>query len=79
MTITRSNSQRTCEAVAVLEVHVPHALGKQELVDGTCRWEGDETEKEKVRNEEARAAEPQPQKSKSKILFRENDLHSSAD
>ena len=49
---------RTCEALAILEVHMLHALGKQELVDGTCEREGKREEKEKMRNEEARAAEP---------------------
>ena len=47
---------RTCEAIALLEVHGLHAFGEHDLVDGTCGREGDEKEKEKVRNEEACAA-----------------------
>ena len=41
-----------------MEVHLLHALGEHELVDGTCGRDGDERENEKVRNEETRAAEP---------------------
>ena len=49
-------SQLTLEAIAVGEVHVLHALGEHDLVDSTCGREGEEREKDKVRNEEARAA-----------------------
>jgi len=37
-----SNFSRTCEAIAVLEVHALHAFGEHELVDGTCGTEGKE-------------------------------------
>ena len=36
-----------------------HAFGEHDLVDGTCGREGEEREKEKMRNEEARAADRQ--------------------
>ena len=36
-----------------MEVNGLHALGEQELVDGTCEREGKEREKDKMRNEEA--------------------------
>ena len=49
---------RTCEVPAVVEVHFLHAFGEHDLVDRACGREGEETEKDKVRNEEARAAEP---------------------
>ena len=51
---------RTCEALAVKEVHGLHALGEYELVDGTWEREGEERKKDKVRKEEACAAELQP-------------------
>ena len=35
MTITQPLIGRTCE-VAVAEVHGLHAVGEQEVVDGTC-------------------------------------------
>ena len=47
---------RTCEALAVTEVHALHALGELDLVDGTCRKEGEKREKEKMRNEGRAAA-----------------------
>ena len=50
---------RTCDAPAAVEVHTLHALGEHDLVDGACEKEGEETEKDQMRNEEARAAEPQ--------------------
>jgi hypothetical protein len=57
MTITHPSTLcRTCEVIAVLEVHALHALGEHDLVDITCRWEGEERKKEKMRNEESRAA-----------------------
>ena len=59
MNLTHPNSQplsRTCEARAPSEVHGLHALGEHDLVDSTCRWEGEEMEKEKMRNEETHAA-----------------------
>ena len=56
MTITHSNLSRTCDAVAVVEVHTLHALGEHDLVDSTCEREGEEREKETMRNEEASAA-----------------------
>ena len=59
MTFTHTlNRSRTCKARAAKEVHGLHAFGEHDLVDGTCGREGDEREKEKVRNEEACAAEP---------------------
>jgi hypothetical protein len=57
MNLPHPNFSRTCEAFAAQEVHFLHALGEHELVDSACRWEGEETEKEKMRNEEARAAD----------------------
>ena len=57
MTITHTLSlSRTCEATAVREGHGLHAFGKYDLVDSACGREGDEREKDKVRNEEACAA-----------------------
>ena len=56
MTITHPEISRTCEARAAAEVHGLHAFGEYDLVDSTCGREGDEREKEKVRNEEACAA-----------------------
>jgi hypothetical protein len=53
-------TSRTCDALAEREAHLLHAFGEHELADSTCGREGDEREKEKVRNEETRAAEPQP-------------------
>ena len=47
---------RTCEALAVVEVHDLHAHGKHELVDGTCGGKGEERQKKKVRKEGACAA-----------------------
>ena len=47
---------RTGETKARLEIHVLHALGEHDLVDGTCGREGEERKKDKVRNEEACAA-----------------------
>ena len=46
---------RTCEALAVAEVHGLHAFGEHELVDSACGWEGEVREKDKVRNEGRRA------------------------
>jgi hypothetical protein len=37
-------------------IHTLHAFGEHDLVDGTCEWEGEEREKNKMRNEEASAA-----------------------
>ena len=48
---------RTCEALAAAEVHLLHALGEHDLVDGTCGREGEEREKDEVRNEGRRAAD----------------------
>ena len=56
MSITHPLLGRTCEAVASMEVHTLHALGEHDLVDSTCRWEGEETEKETMRNKETSAA-----------------------
>ena len=39
-----------------MEVHHLHALGEHELVNGTYEREGEETENDKMRNEESRAA-----------------------
>ena len=51
MNLTHSLTfSRTCEALAVTEVHALHALGELDLVDGTCRKEGEKREKEKMRN-----------------------------
>ena len=47
---------RTCDALAAEEVHALHALGEHDLVDSTCRWEGEEAEKETMRNKETSAA-----------------------
>ena len=47
---------RTCEAAAAAERHTLHAHGEYDLIDSACRREGDEREKEEVRNEEACAA-----------------------
>ena len=55
MIITHPKLSRTCDALAALEVHCLHALGKHDLVDSTCGWESKEREKDKVRNEETRA------------------------
>ena len=56
MTLTHPSTLcRTCDAIAVLEVHALHALGEHELVDSTC-GEGEESKKDQMRNEEARAA-----------------------
>ena len=52
---------RTCEVIAVIEVHFLHALGKHELVDGACGKEGEKKEKDKMRNEGCTAAAPQVQ------------------
>ena len=41
---------RTFEATARLEAHTLHALGEHDLTDITCGWEGEEREKDKVRN-----------------------------
>ena len=57
MNLTPPKPSRTCEALAQLEVHGLHALGEHDLVDSACRWEGEETENDKVRNEETRAAD----------------------
>ena len=39
LTITHTLSvSRTCEALAVEEVHGLHALGEHDLVDRTCGW-----------------------------------------
>ena len=54
-----SLTRRTCEALAVSEVHTLHAFGEHDLVDGACGREGEEREKDKVRDEEACAAESQ--------------------
>ena len=48
MTFTHTLLSRTCEALAVLEVHAMHAFGEHDLVDGTCGREGKEKKKEKV-------------------------------
>ena len=57
MTITHPLTvSRTCDALAVVEVHGLHAVGEHDLADVTCGREGDEREREKVRNEEASAA-----------------------
>ena len=40
---------RTCDAIAVAEVHGLHALGEHDLVDSTCRRR---EEKDIMRNEE---------------------------
>ena len=40
----------------MLEVHTLHAVGEHDLVDSTCGREGEEREKETMRNEEASAA-----------------------
>ena len=47
---------RTCDALAVGEVHTLHAVGEHDLTDITCGWEGEERKKDKMRIEEARAA-----------------------
>ena len=47
---------RTCEALAVAEVHALHAFGEHDLVDSACGREGGEREKDKVRKEESCAA-----------------------
>ena len=60
---------RTCEVLAEAEVHALHAFGEHDLVDGTCGREGEEREKEKMRNEEARAAD---RKKLLIIVFREH-------
>ena len=59
MTINFPEISRTSKFRALLEVHGLHAFGEYDLVDSTCGREGDEKEKEKVRNEEACAAESQ--------------------
>ena len=59
MTITHPPNRRTCDVLAVLEVHTLHALGEHDLVDSTCGREGKEREEDKVRNEEA-CGWPQP-------------------
>ena len=56
MTITHLTLSRTCKAPASVEVHALHAFGEHDLVDSACGREGDEREKDKVREEEARAA-----------------------
>ena len=56
MNLTPPNFSRTCEAVAPCEDHTLHALGEHDLVDSTCGWEGEEREKDQMRNEEASAA-----------------------
>ena len=38
---------RTCEAVARIKVHFLHAVGKHDLVDSTCGWEGEEGKRRK--------------------------------
>ena len=50
---------RTCEALAVAEVHALHAFGEYDLVDSTCGREGKERKKDEMRNEEVCAAESQ--------------------
>ena len=47
---------RTCEALAVAEVHTLHAFGEHDLVDSACGREGEVREEEETRNEEACAA-----------------------
>ena len=47
---------RTCEALAVAEVHALHSFGEYEFVDSACEREGEERGKDKVRNEERCAA-----------------------
>ena len=43
LTITHPlNLSRTCEALAVAEVHGLHAFGEYDLVDGPCGREGEE-------------------------------------
>ena len=49
---------RTCEALAVVEVHGLHAFGEYDLVDGTCGREGEVRERKTVRKEGRTAAEP---------------------
>jgi hypothetical protein len=39
-----------------MEVHTLHAFGEHDLVDSTCGREGEETEKENMRNKETSAA-----------------------
>ena len=46
----------TGEAFAAREVHLLHAHGEHDLVDGACEREGKKREKDKMRNEEACAA-----------------------
>ena len=38
---------RTCDVLAVAEVHVLHSFGEHDLVDGTCEREGEEKRKDK--------------------------------
>ena len=42
------NFSRTCEALAVAEVHGLHAFGEHDLVDSACGREGKGKKKEKV-------------------------------
>ena len=42
---------RTCEALALIEVHGLHAFGEHDLVDSACGWEGEVRKKDKVRSE----------------------------
>ena len=38
MTITHPEISRTCEVLAVGEVHGLHSVGEHDLVDGTCEF-----------------------------------------
>ena len=69
MNLTRPFLFRTCEVPAAAEVHLLHAFGEHDLVDGTCGRKGEERKKEKVRKEEACAAGR-------KKLLNKYDLHS---
>ena len=48
---------RTCEALALFEVHTLHAVGEHDLVDSTLRVGRQGEGNDKVRNEETRAAD----------------------
>ena len=57
MTFTHTLTlSRTCEGLAAAEVHFLHAFGEHDLVDGTCRREGEVRKRNTVRNEGGRAA-----------------------
>ena len=47
MTSFSRTQSRTCEATARIEAHALHAFGEYDLVDGTCRSEGEVRGKEK--------------------------------